>query len=122
MEIRILSYNKARCYLDMRPKQHQKHWLTLTEQESRILEDTSLVSEIDVQKIMLKKAYYDGLNHGQNIIPVHFDTPLLSEVKDWWASLHGAYLATKKVGEFTNWLDEFTDPRQVSKTDFEILV
>ena len=121
MEIKIIPYNTARCYLDMSPKKHQKCWLSLTSEEVRLLKSKDTPTVL-VQKLMLKKAYYDGLNHGKSIIPVHFETPLLSEVKTWWANLHGAYLATTKVGEYTTWMDELMNPRPNSQFDFELRV
>ncbi|MEE1390175.1 MAG: hypothetical protein U0M00_06535 [Clostridia bacterium] len=105
----------------MSSKVHQKKWLSLTEEEVRLLESADTPTVLH-QKILLKKAFYDGLNKGESVIPVHFDSPLQEEVKAWWKSLHGAYLSAKKIGEFVNWIEEETHPRPSSEFDFELLV
>ena len=95
MNIHVIPYNAARCYLDMSSKVHQKKWLSLTEEEVRLLESADTPTVLH-QKILLKKA--------------------------WWKSLHGAYLSAKKIGEFVNWIEEETHPRPSSEFDFELLV
>ena len=119
MNINVIPYDRVRCYLDMSLKKHQQNWLTLLDTELAVLANPSCFPLALVQKLMLKKALYDGLNAGTSVIPITFDSPLLYEVKEWWSNLHGAFLSAEKVGEPP---DEYlVDPRPDSEVNFKLL-
>ncbi len=101
--------------------------LTLDEEDTlKALEGKTLITNalILYQKIVIKKALYEGVNHGLYQSKIDFVVPLEEEVKQWARSFGYALSAkpnTKWIEGANGWQYEAIDSPPPSKTEFTLL-
>ena len=134
MNVELIQFQEARFmsetnhrYLEKGKK--IKKLLSLSEDEQdtlNALEGKELISKSLVlyQKLLIKKALYEGVNNGKFLYEINFGVPLEEEVKQWSRSFGYALSAKPNTIWVTGrdgWQYESIDSPPPSKTEFTLL-
>lgn len=134
MNVELIQFQQARFmsednhrYLE-KGKKIKKH-LSLSEDEEDTLKalegkDLTARSLILYQKLLIKKALYEGVNNGRFLYEIDFGVPLEEEVKQWSRTFGYALSAKSNTIWVTGrdgWQYESIDSPPHSKTEFTLL-